>query len=1463
MFTKDGKFVGNYSVGLDIGTESVGWAVVDDSMNLVKRHGRHLWGSRLFDKAESAKERRAKRSLRRRLQRRRVRLFELRALFADFINDDLFFERLDESFLQKNDRSQQNRDILFYNNEISILDNENKQIKTITNDQQHFEEFPTIFHLRESLIKEPNKQFDPKLIYLAIHNILKYRGNFLYENLNLNAENSANNLKDEFYKVLDEVTDEYAALIGEGGADDIENEENNFFKEINCDAVKEQLLETVMCDKSLKEKQKEVEILLPKYKEQTKIFVAMLLGNSFDYSKFFNTDDDTKSEDKSTTKLAFSDDVEDKITNSGEYVEFLSACQRLYSIFTFMRLMQNKKYISEIMVERYKIYNEQLHALKDVFRECFSKEEYKAFFRDLNPSSKVNYARFTEGEINCFLQEKKNKSPLENLQNEIKKKLNSLNIEKVSLELAKKINRLKTDIENKELFIKPRNHTNGVFPMQANRIELETILQNQSKYYPELAKDSELYKKTLRLFDFRIDYFVGPLASNPKNKDSNFGWLERNIGYENTTITPFNYNEVIDLEKTQSKFIERMTGNCTYILGEKALPKNSIYYCWFNVINEVSNLRVSVNGGKYQPISKFEIAGKPVVDYIFDRLKETNTYKKKDLICLLQKEYTNVDVKFANGESLISNLKPYRDFVRIFGVVNDKNIKTIEAIIRDITIFGENKESLENRLRNEYHELTDRQIKDIRALNYTGWGNLSQKLIYGITAQNEEDRSKTILHLMGEKLVNFVAIYSEPKYKFKEQVEKLWAENNKSIREQIKELTASTEVKRGINQAFLIVKELEHVMGKTPKNIFIEFARETQEKNRTSSRQKKLAEQYDKIKQQHEDLYNEIVSRVDVKALKDETLKDRFSEEKFYLYFLQGGKCMYTGESLDLNKLEQYDVDHIVPQSIIKDDSIDNKALVVKNANMHKSNSLVVPEEYRNKMKGYWWRLKEAELISADKYTRLTRKELTDNDLGHFIKRQLVETRQITKNTAMLLNEYFKQKGENVGIYPIKAGINSLFRKRFGYPKGEAARALNDLHHAKDAYISVFMGTYLLNNFNLDVIENRHTTDMYHRYYLLGQDNRNNETDIEKKQNKYRKYGIVFYYMNKTNSKWDKTDNSMMVDDALKIFDNNYYKVDCYVSRKTEISDSGKLYKETLFKNEANRVKFGEKERELISIGKQNDNTYFDTNKYGGYTSMQFSKFAVVSYSNKKGNTEYRFVGIPRLYTLKTGDLDINNYFKAQKLNDAKIICYIPKYQLVEDSGLRLIYIAGERAKYTAHQFIINKENKILNTFIYYIYKYGVDFDKWLNDNDYVSWNENTTLQEVEKFINDNFEKFSKYYLNHFKKYYPQDSTYETIKRLLEQANNDYNIVEKVKLIPQLLNITANNASTGNLKQYNLIINKATQSFDFNYYNEDGERKSLAKDSGTITKSFSLGNAYLIYNSATGIYSKKKKIIEG
>ena len=54
-----------YYLGLDIGTNSVGWAVTDQKFNIMRLKKRHLWGVRLFESAETAVERRAKRSARR------------------------------------------------------------------------------------------------------------------------------------------------------------------------------------------------------------------------------------------------------------------------------------------------------------------------------------------------------------------------------------------------------------------------------------------------------------------------------------------------------------------------------------------------------------------------------------------------------------------------------------------------------------------------------------------------------------------------------------------------------------------------------------------------------------------------------------------------------------------------------------------------------------------------------------------------------------------------------------------------------------------------------------------------------------------------------------------------------------------------------------------------------------------------------------------------------------------------------------------------------------------------------------------------------------------------------------------------------------------------------------------------------------------------------------------------------
>ena len=107
----------NYSIGLDIGTNSVGWAVITDDYkvpakkmkvlgNTDKKYiKKNLLGALLFDSGETAEATRLKRTARRRYTRRKNRLRYLQEIFADEMAkvDESFFQRLDESFLRWDD----------------------------------------------------------------------------------------------------------------------------------------------------------------------------------------------------------------------------------------------------------------------------------------------------------------------------------------------------------------------------------------------------------------------------------------------------------------------------------------------------------------------------------------------------------------------------------------------------------------------------------------------------------------------------------------------------------------------------------------------------------------------------------------------------------------------------------------------------------------------------------------------------------------------------------------------------------------------------------------------------------------------------------------------------------------------------------------------------------------------------------------------------------------------------------------------------------------------------------------------------------------------------------------------------------------------------------------------------------------------------------------------------------------
>ncbi len=158
-----------------MGTGSVGWAVTDSAYNIIKRHGKALWGIRLFESAKTAEERRIFRTSRRRTERRKNRLHLLQEIFAEEISkkDMGFYQRMKESKYWHEDKKDINGNMpelpyaLFADDGFT--------------DKDYYKKYPTIFHLRYALATNTTDKPDIRLLYLALHHIIKHRVHFLFE----------------------------------------------------------------------------------------------------------------------------------------------------------------------------------------------------------------------------------------------------------------------------------------------------------------------------------------------------------------------------------------------------------------------------------------------------------------------------------------------------------------------------------------------------------------------------------------------------------------------------------------------------------------------------------------------------------------------------------------------------------------------------------------------------------------------------------------------------------------------------------------------------------------------------------------------------------------------------------------------------------------------------------------------------------------------------------------------------------------------------------------------------------------------------------------------------------------------------------------------------------------------------------------------------------------------------------
>nr|WP_269479261.1 type II CRISPR RNA-guided endonuclease Cas9 [Brochothrix campestris] len=433
----------------------------------------------------------------------------------------------------------------------------------------------------------------------------------------------------------------------------------------------------------------------------------------------------------------------------------------------------------------------------------------------------------------------------------------------------------------------------------------------------------------------------------------------------------------------------------------------------------------------------------------------------------------------------------------------------------------------------------------------------------------------------------------------------------------------------------------------------MEFARSDEQSKRTNTRDKFIEKAFAKLKIETDAFNKELLAEL-------REHRKNISQQRLFLYFIQNGKCMYTGETLQINDLSSYEVDHILPQSYIKDNSIENLALVKRSENQRKGADLLLDSTVITKNRTRWEQLKRAGLIGEKKFRNLTRTKITDRDKEGFVARQLVETRQITKHVTQLLQKEYQT---DTKVVAIKAGLVSDLRHKFNFIKN---RNVNDYHHAQDAYLVSFIGTYIMSKY--PKLEMEFVYEGYNKYLA----------DLRKTTTK-PKFSFIVESLAKPTFNHETGELFWNPEtDIAKVRRTLNFK-QCNIVRKVE-EQSGMLFKETIYP----ALKAADK---TIPLKKN-----LGVSLYGGYTNVNYAFYSLIEYP-VKNKQKRRLLGIPMAtkVLIDTGQTTLQAYVTDCIGGPCQILKErVLKYQLIQNDNCAL-YVAGPTERHNARQLVVSE----------------------------------------------------------------------------------------------------------------------------------------------------------------------------
>ena len=280
------------------------------------------------------------------------------------------------------------------------------------------------------------------------------------------------------------------------------------------------------------------------------------------------------------------------------------------------------------------------------------------------------------------------------------------------------------------------------------------------------------------------------------------------------------------------------------------------------------------------------------------------------------------------------------------------------------------------------------------------------------------------------------------------------------------EIRDNRVVLKAVNETRKIVNAIIDIYG-SPEEIVVEVASEL---GKSFEARGKLQKEQ-RTREAENDRIKKAIAGLGIEEAKiSQTMIDRYK-----LYEEQGGRSLYSDVSLgDLkdvleNRDRAYEIDHIVPFSLVLDNTLHNKALVFAGENQEKGQRTPLmylklkPEQKKKYLTtvNHMYARKDRQ-ISKKKYAYLKLESIYGKEaeeiLSDWKSRNINDTRYITKYIAGILDKRLVFSGEKaLHVFPVKGSVTQKFRREWfrNTVWGEEEKNRDTyLNHALDALIA-------------------------------------------------------------------------------------------------------------------------------------------------------------------------------------------------------------------------------------------------------------------------------------------------------------------------------------------------------------------------------------------------------------------------